>query len=390
MQTTTHSHRTFQRLKTSVFAFLILSFPVFGQDTYTYLTKIGSRGSGNGQFDMPISIRIAENGKIYVLDLSNRRIQKFNEDGSFHSKWGTAGTGDGQFAYPLDLAIDKNGFVYVVDSENYNVQKFDTTGKFITKWGGPGSGDYQFIKPRGVALDDLGNVYIQDNATKIKKYTSSGTFIKTLSRGGSSIAINGKDMYVSSDDWHYVAKYDTANNYKVHWGTEGSADGQFDSPGRIAIDKNKNVFVADYYNNRVQKFDSTGKFLAKMGSGGTGNGQFDHPNGVAVAKDGKVYVTDVYNGRVNIFAPQTPTGMTDNTSEVTIRLFPNPSNGSFAVQTFGTEGILLIQKSDGTTQQQVATQTGLREYSITGLERGAYLITFRDNRGSKVLKAIVN
>ena len=72
----------------------------------------------------------------------------------FVTKWGSQGTGDGQFNYPGFVAVDADGYVYVADTYNHRIQKFDSKGTFITKWGSYGSGDGQFNNPDGVALDE--------------------------------------------------------------------------------------------------------------------------------------------------------------------------------------------------------------------------------------------
>jgi signal-transduction protein with cAMP-binding, CBS, and nucleotidyltransferase domain len=49
-----------------------------------------------------------------------------NSDGEFVTKWGTLGKGDGQFSGPGDIASDPSGeFIYVMDIDNNRVQKFD-------------------------------------------------------------------------------------------------------------------------------------------------------------------------------------------------------------------------------------------------------------------------
>ncbi len=47
------------------------------------------------------------------------------------------------------------------------------------------------------------------------------------------------------------------------WGTEGSGDGQFQTPEDLAVDSLGNVYVVDGEVHRVQKFTSDGAFLAK-------------------------------------------------------------------------------------------------------------------------------
>ena len=72
---------------------------------------------------------------MYVVDTLNNRIQKFNSNGTFITKWGSKGTADGQFNFPDGIAVDSSGNVYVADDGNNRIQKFDSNGTFITKWG---------------------------------------------------------------------------------------------------------------------------------------------------------------------------------------------------------------------------------------------------------------
>jgi hypothetical protein len=62
-------------------------------------------------------------GNVYVADFYNR-IQKFAGDGTFLTKWGSLGTADGQFDRPFGLATDADGSVYVTDLGNVRIQKF--------------------------------------------------------------------------------------------------------------------------------------------------------------------------------------------------------------------------------------------------------------------------
>ena len=91
-------------------------------------------------------------------------------------------------------------------------------------------------------------------------------------------------------------------------GTEGSGDGQFNTPEGLAVDSLGNVYVTDTFNYRIQKFDTSGNFITKWRSPGSGDSQFDHPRRITVDEFGKVYVPDPttlssHNGRVQIFAP---------------------------------------------------------------------------------------
>lgn len=81
---------------------------------------------------------------------------------SFLTKWGINGSGDGQFIYPYGVAVDSSGNVYVGDSGNNRIQKFSSSGILLTKWGTFGSGDGQFSEPSAIAVDSSGSVYVAD------------------------------------------------------------------------------------------------------------------------------------------------------------------------------------------------------------------------------------
>src|SRR5579863_9955734 len=66
--------------------------------TTTQLThSFGIHGRENGQFRSPYGIATFHDGRIVVADSRNCRIQIFSQNGEFLSKFGTRGSGDGEF-----------------------------------------------------------------------------------------------------------------------------------------------------------------------------------------------------------------------------------------------------------------------------------------------------
>jgi DNA-binding beta-propeller fold protein YncE len=86
-------------------------------------------------FNEPTGIAFGSNGDLYVSDgYINSRVVKFNRDGEYITHWGRKGTGDGEFNLVHDVCLDSQGRVYVADRTNQRVQIFDSNGKFLGKW----------------------------------------------------------------------------------------------------------------------------------------------------------------------------------------------------------------------------------------------------------------
>jgi sugar lactone lactonase YvrE len=100
-----------------------------------FLGKFGVSGDGAGAFNSPQGIDIDDSGNIYVADTDNYRIQKFNANHEFVYEFGSAGAPLNYFGMrgssvtannhgPLDIAIDAEGRSYVLDGINNRIQVF--------------------------------------------------------------------------------------------------------------------------------------------------------------------------------------------------------------------------------------------------------------------------
>lgn len=131
---------------TLLFIGLILPGSVAAQ---TYVTQWGAPGSGNGEFNQPVSLAIAASGSVYVADTNNHRIQEFTSNGTYLTQWGTFGTGDGQLHDPSGVTIDASGNIYVVDKLNHRIQRFTSDGAYLSQWetSAPGTASSTNLSP---------------------------------------------------------------------------------------------------------------------------------------------------------------------------------------------------------------------------------------------------
>jgi DNA-binding beta-propeller fold protein YncE len=125
----------------------------------------GVTGVDESHFNAPSDVLIAPNGDIFVADghgeKTNARIVKFTKDGKFIKAWGKEGKGPSEFDEPHGLAMDSQGRLFVADRANNRLQIFDQDGKFLAEW-------KQFGRPSGVAIDKNDTIYVADSQSNEK------------------------------------------------------------------------------------------------------------------------------------------------------------------------------------------------------------------------------
>ncbi|RYI99571.1 MAG: hypothetical protein EON52_25575, partial [Actinomycetales bacterium] len=92
--------------------------------TGTLLAKFGSHGTGAGQFDGAYGVAV-RGDRLYVSEMDNNRISVLTTTGAFVGSFGGAGTAHGRFRRPTALALDAQGRLYVTDTGNERVEVFN-------------------------------------------------------------------------------------------------------------------------------------------------------------------------------------------------------------------------------------------------------------------------
>jgi DNA-binding beta-propeller fold protein YncE len=90
---------------------------------------------GGEPFNRPTHVALCpRNGDVYVADgYGNSRVHKFDPQGRLLFSWGEPGTDPGCFNIPHNIATDAEGRVYVADRENHRVQIFDEKGRYLAQ-----------------------------------------------------------------------------------------------------------------------------------------------------------------------------------------------------------------------------------------------------------------
>jgi sugar lactone lactonase YvrE len=90
---------------------------------------------GGGPFNRPTRLAVAPNGDLYVSDgYGNARVHRFSADRQLIQSWGEPGSEPGQFNLPHSVWVHTDGRVFVCDRENDRVQIFSLSGELLTIW----------------------------------------------------------------------------------------------------------------------------------------------------------------------------------------------------------------------------------------------------------------
>ena len=140
------------------------------------LRSLGTRDQAAVQapFNHPADICVAPSGELYVADgYGNSSVHRFSAAGDYISSFGSPGSGPGQFRVPHSVRVSQDGRVYVADRENHRVQVFTSEGDFLTAW-------TDFKCPMGVHIDANQVVYVTDQIPRVSIYSLDG---ELLARG---------------------------------------------------------------------------------------------------------------------------------------------------------------------------------------------------------------
>ena len=138
----------------------------FSQDGEVLMTlgKPNVSRAGPDSFIAPTGVVVNAEGEIFVVDghtprggqQDGDRIVKFSRDGRFIKAWGQQGSEPGELHGPHGVAMDSQGRLFVADRSNNRVQIFDQDGQYLGHW-------MHFGRPSGIWIDEQDVLYVADN-----------------------------------------------------------------------------------------------------------------------------------------------------------------------------------------------------------------------------------
>lgn len=149
----------------------------FDRDGRTLIKVIGKKGNAPGEFDIPHALAMDSQGRLFVGDRSNDRIQILDQQGGFITEWK-------QFSRPSGIYIDKADTIYVADSESGSISPAHGAWTRGIRIGNARTGKVDYLIPdpdtsakgtsaaEGVVADAAGNIYGAEVGPKaLRKYS---------------------------------------------------------------------------------------------------------------------------------------------------------------------------------------------------------------------------
>jgi outer membrane protein assembly factor BamB len=239
--------------------------PTASSNPFTVARTFSWAGTG---LHTPLGMDPGPDGLLYVFDVTPQVTVVDPTDGHAVRRWGRQGTGPGEFDIQRpddnpgngDIAVSRDGRVYVADGTNHRVQIFTPDGKFLFQFGSFGTGQGQFGDIQEIATGPKGEVYARDQYG-ISKFTGDGKFVWRSKENlfhfgvradGELISVCEQCrqlLHVSQQDGHIVERWDTPD-----------MDG--DGFGPVNLDPTGNIYVEVYGSESMLIFDRHGKFVA--------------------------------------------------------------------------------------------------------------------------------
>tara|TARA_R110002095_G_scaffold198648_1_gene178175 strand:+ start:2999 stop:4051 length:1053 start_codon:yes stop_codon:yes gene_type:complete len=314
---------------------------VFAEDLKEprFMLTWGQKGEKPGEFHSPIGIVVNGQDQIFVTDLNNARVQKFDSAGKYL----------GGFDLPQDvpprkqcilggIALDRKGLIYLSFMVQNKIAVYTEAGKPVREWGKHGSGDGEFNQPGGLLIQPDGTLDVVDQCNhRVQKFTPDGKFLGKWGEHGAQPGQFGGPEAAGSRfaGPHFLARDSKGRLYTTEavlgrvqqltgegkpllaWGDKGTQPGGFGSysfgelkntfgPIGVMVDQHDRVWVSSL-NDRVQAFTPEGKYLFGISLSGNEPGEFSKPHGMAFDSHGFLYVADAGNQRIQKFEVPPPT-----------------------------------------------------------------------------------
>ncbi len=291
---------------------------------------------------LPMDTEIGPDGRVYVVDWNNHRLRVFDVGGAIDTFAGTGILGDGPvgpaleaaFNHPTNIVFDSAGRMHIAAWHNSRIRMIDPSTMLLSDICGTGARSYTgeggpaamaaLDLPAGIAFDPDGRLVIVDQANQmLRRVEADGTIHRIAGQCIVNEPATGTDV-LETCAMNARQGYGVAANpdlcmlpclpgYAGDGGDAMSARFAFpfgqsaDPSGRLAIDRDGRIYLADTRNHRIRMIDVDGTVstIAGVGTAGTDgetgpatSAQLNGPVDLELGADGTLFVADTFNSCV--------------------------------------------------------------------------------------------
>lgn len=284
----------------------------------------------------PMDVTVGPDGRLFVVDWNNHRIRAVDEDHTIETVAGTGLLGDGppgpaleaDFNHPTNVTFDAEGRMWVAAWHNSRIRVVDLETGVLDDVCGTGARSYSgddgpasmavLDLPASVTFDASGNLIVVDQANQVlRRINTDGTIERIAGQcivEGSGCESGETPAQCPGSDKHSCDMEMCGRPCEGGFAGDGgdAMQARFSMPfgqsadpaGRLAIDADGNMVLADTRNHRVRRIGTDGVITTIAGTGERGSAgegvpateaQLDNPVDVDFGADGTLYIADTFN-----------------------------------------------------------------------------------------------
>lgn len=261
----------------------------------------GEPGDAPGQFTEPRDVAVIGE-TVFVADTGNRRVQAFDQDGTYSDVWTGA---EEPFQEPLALGVEGQNRLLVLDSPEGWIYRFEADGRPLARIGGPA---IQAYHPRGMTVLEDDSVVVADTGGgRLLFLTPTGEVQRQVGEVGQSLSQFNEPTDVAEDGRgvHYVVEaynlrvqlVDSGGRGLIHWPIPHSV--AYDGPHLVRAPDGSLLITAPE-KGAIQRYSPDGRLLDQWTQAGTT--PLCQPVGIYLDEDtNTLYVTDTACHHVYVF-----------------------------------------------------------------------------------------